>query len=97
MRHRKGKIKRQHGMIKGLRRFLVDELEPLDYVEAVIPGEIKVGKGVGERLYVRFQYATIAGAKLIAQSGSSVQEVFVVTGEPERLRDLIGTLFPPQS
>ncbi|MCH8028709.1 MAG: metal-binding protein [Candidatus Dadabacteria bacterium] len=86
MRHRKGKLKRQHGIIKGLMRFLEDNVVSLDYVDGVIPGEIKVGSATGENLVVRFKYSTISGAKLIARSGSSIQEVFVVTSEPEKLR-----------
>lgn len=86
MRYRKGKLKRQHGIIKGLMRFLEDNVVSLDYVDGVIPGEIKVGSATGENLVVRFKYSTISGAKLIARSGSSIQEVFVVTSEPEKLR-----------
>jgi hypothetical protein len=89
MKYRKGKVKSQHGMIKGLREFLNAHVAGLDFVEGVIPGEIKVGSGTGETLAVRFQYSTISGAKLIARSGASIQEIFVVTKEPERLRKII--------
>jgi hypothetical protein len=89
MKHRKNKIKRQHSIIKGLRGFLEDRLSPLDFIESIIPGEIKVGKKTGENLEVRYRYSTVSGAKLIARSGTSVQEVFVVTSEPERLKEII--------
>ncbi len=89
MRHRKHKIKRQHGMIKGLREFLEENISTLDYVDGIIPGEIKVGSATGENLIVKYKYSTVSGAKLIAKSGSSIQEVFVVTRFPEKLREVI--------
>ncbi len=76
-------------MIKGLRRFLEDNLSPLDFIKTIIPGEIKVGKTKGENLVIRYKYSTVAGAKLIARSGTSVQEVFVVTSDPGTLRELM--------
>ena len=89
MRHRKHKIKRQHGMIKGLREFLEENISTLDFVDGIIPGEIKVGSATGENLIVKYKYSTVSGAKLIAKSGSSIQEVFVVTRFPEKLREMI--------
>ncbi len=89
MKHRKNKIKRQHSIIKGLRSFLEDRLSPLDFIESIIPGEIKVGKKTGENLEVRYRYSTVSGAKLIARSGTSVQEVFVVTSDPDKLKEII--------
>ncbi|HLE24810.1 MAG TPA: DUF2103 domain-containing protein [Thermodesulfobacteriota bacterium] len=89
MRHRKHKIKRQHSMIKGLREFLEENVSTLDFVDGIIPGEIKVGSATGENLIVKYKYSTVSGAKLIARSGSSIQEVFVVTRFPEKLREVI--------
>lgn len=89
MRHRKYKIKRQHSMIKGLREFLEENISTLDFVDGIIPGEIKVGSATGENLIVKYKYSTVSGAKLIARSGSSIQEVFVVTRFPEKLREVI--------
>ena len=89
MRHRKHKIKRQHGMIKGLREFLEENISTLGFVDGIIPGEIKVGSATGENLIVKYKYSTVSGAKLIAKSGSSIQEVFVVTRFPEKLREVI--------
>ncbi|HWP92068.1 MAG TPA: DUF2103 domain-containing protein [Thermodesulfobacteriota bacterium] len=91
MRHRKHKIKRQHSMIKGLKDFLEGKISSLDFVEGIIPGEIKVGSATGENLVVKYKYSTVSGAKLIARSGSSIQEVFVITRFPERLREVIET------
>ncbi len=89
MKHRKNKIKRQHGIIKGLKRFLEDRLSTQDFVESIIPGEIKVARKTGENLEVRYRYSTVSGAKLIARSGTSVQEVFVVTSDPDKLKEII--------
>jgi len=94
MKHRKNKIKRQHGIIKGLKKFLEHNVSPLDSVEGVIPGRIKVGKTPGENLIVSYQYNTVSGAKLIARSGTSVQEVFVITNDPERLKEVIEENYP---
>ncbi len=89
MKHRKNKIKREHGIIKGLKRFLEDNVSSLDSVEGIIPGEIKVGKTKGENLVVRYKYSTISGAKLMARSGNSVQEVFVITSDADELKEAI--------
>jgi len=90
MKHRKNKIKRQHGIIKDLKNFLEKEVASQDFVAGVIPGRITVGSATGEKLKIRYQYSTQSGAKLIAVSGSSVQEIFVITSEPEKLKELIG-------
>ena len=89
MKYRKNKIKRQHGIIKGLKKFLEHNVSSLDSVEGIIPGQIKVGKTPGENLIVRYQYNTVSGAKLIARSGTSVQEVFVITNDPDKLKEVI--------
>lgn len=89
MKYRKNKIKREHSIIKGLRRFLEDNVSVLGHVKSIIPGEIKVGRKTGENLAVSYKYETGSGAKLIARSGTSVQEVFVTTSDPGALRDVI--------
>ncbi len=94
MKHRKNKIKRQHGIIKGLKKFLEQNVSSLDSVEGIIPGRIKVGKTPGENLIVTYQYSTVSGAKLIGRSGTSVQEVFVITNNPDELKEVIEKNFP---
>jgi len=89
MKHRKNKIKRQHGIIKDLKKFLEQNVSSLDSVEGIIPGRIKVGKTPGENLIVTYQYSTVSGAKLIARSGTSVQEVFVITNDADKLKEVI--------
>lgn len=73
-------------MIGGLRRYLEDRLEPMAEVQSIIPGRISRVRGARSELRVRFQYATDTGAKLIARGPGAVQEVFVVTRYPQRLR-----------
>ena len=79
-------------MIKGLGRFLEEKISTLNFVDGILPGEIKVGNSTGEQLIVKFKYNTLSGAKLIARSGSSIQEVFVVTRFPEKLQELLEEL-----
>ena len=85
-RARSSKIKYQHGMIHGLRRFLEEELEPLESITTIIPGEINHTKGTFSGFRVRFKYVTETGAKLLAYSPGAVQEVFVVTKDIEALK-----------
>ena len=84
-------------MIKGLKDFLEEKISSLDFVEGIIPGEIKVGSATGENLVVKYKYSTVSGAKLIARSGSSIQEVFVITRFPEKLREAIEKLVGQES
>lgn len=92
MRHRKLKIKRQHGIIKGLQKFLEENISTLKFVDGILPGEIKVSNATGEKLIVKYKYSTISGAKLIAKSGKSIQEIFVVTRFPEKLKEVVRAL-----
>jgi len=77
-------------MIPGLESFLVKEIEPLEYVQGIIPGRISKSKAGKEKLQIRFQYITDSGAKLIARGSKVVQEVFVITKEPEKIQEIIG-------
>ena len=88
MKHRakSSKIKYQHSMIHGLRGFLEREIEPLGYVESIFTGEIKHTKGANSGFRVRFKYATRTGVKLLAYASSAVQEIFIVTKEPQALK-----------
>ena len=88
-RARNSKIKYEHDMIHGLRGFLEREIQPLDHVHSIIPGEIKHTKGANPGFKVRFQYATKTGAKILAYSSSAVQEIFVVTKNPEALKEFL--------
>ena len=63
MKYRKNKIKIEHSIIKGLRRFLEDNISGLDHVTGIIPGEIKVGRATGENLAVSYKYNTRSGGQ----------------------------------
>ena len=94
MRHRtkSSKTKCQHDMIPGLQHFLEKELEPLPFIKSIIPGEIKRTRSVSSSLRPRFQYSTPSGAKLLAHGPRVVQEVFIVTSNPDGLKDKIDSL-----
>jgi hypothetical protein len=74
-------------MIPGLRKFLEEKIEPLEFVESIFPGAIKKTRNTLPRFSVRFQYDTPTGAKLLAYHSGAAQEVFVVTKEPEKLKE----------
>lgn len=81
-------IKCQHGMIKGLREALV-ELNTWPEVRSIIPGEIRPSKGAGSALVLKVQYPTATGLKLLAKTGSAVQEVFVVATDVALVQERI--------
>jgi len=91
-RHRVKKVKRVHQILKGFEEPL-EEIASLEYVKAVIPGRIKRKKSTGRpgRREITFQYPTPSGAKLLAKGEGAVQEIFVVTSEPEKLKEFLGT------
>lgn len=93
MRHRMGssKIKYEHGMIDGLRKFL-EEIEPWEEIQSIIPAVINRTKG-GVSFKFRVSYATEKGLKCFAQTGHSIQEVFIVTSKPKALQERIKNLF----
>ena len=95
-KYRKGKIMKKHSRIKNLDKFLEKFIEPLDFVNLITPGAIKVGKGKGETLKVTYAREIfqglgdiIVGCKLNATSGNSNQEVFVSTSSPLKVKKLI--------
>jgi hypothetical protein len=81
-------IKCQHGMIQGLRGAL-EEVSSWPEVRSIIPGEIRPSKGPGSGLTLKVQYPTATGIKLLAKTGTAVQEVFVVTSEPSAVQTRI--------
>ncbi len=86
MRYRgSSKIKFEHSMVPGLLEFLETEFEPLEYIEAIIPGRISRTDKAGNGLRVNFKYPVKGGAKFLAYSSGAVQEVFVVTSRPDKL------------
>ncbi len=87
---------RKHGRIKNLDNFLRKYIEPIESVNLITPGAIKVGKGTGEVLRVRWGRKVIQGAgniivgcKLNASSGNLNQEIFIATSEPEKIKKIL--------
>lgn len=82
-RYRQKKVKREHSIIEGLLPVL-ERIASLPGVQSVTPGRINPRSRPGSP-GVRFQYVTETGLKLLGRSNAAVQEVFVVTDEPERV------------
>ena len=81
------KIKYEHGMIDGLRKFL-ERIESWEEIQSIIPAVINCTKR-GAPFTFRVRYATSKGLKCFAQFGHSIQEVFIVTSYPEKLQEKI--------
>jgi len=81
-KYRKGKIKLEHHLIEGAEE-LLKSLEKLSSVKGIIPGRISRNqKGRGQKgLFLK--YETPSGWKLLLKSGSTVQEIFVITDDKE--------------
>jgi hypothetical protein len=74
-------------------------IEPIESVNLITPGAIKVGKGRGENLRVTYGREILQGAsqmligcKLNATSGNSNQEIFVSTNNPEKVKNVINQI-----
>ena len=98
-KHRKGKIKQQHSRIKNLDSFLEKFIEPIDCVNLITPGAIKVGKGKGENLKVTYGREIyqglgeiLGGCKVNATSGNSNQEIFISTSNPQKVKSVINKI-----
>ena len=98
-KHRKGKIKQQHSRIKNLFSFFEKFIEPIDCVNLITPGAIKVGKGKGENLKVTYGREIyqglgeiLVGCKLNATSGNSNQEIFISTSNPQKVKNVINKI-----
>ena len=94
MKHRRNKVKREHGIIQNALEWL-ESLSNLAEVTDIIPGVIDVNRS-SERGVV-YKYETHTGCKLLLKSNGSIQEAFVVTKYPERVQDWVNMKFPPDS
>lgn len=82
-RRRKGKLKLEHHMIDGLRSALEDLCEWPE-VRTCTPGRIRVSRSHrGPFLKVASQTPT--GIKVLARHNAAIQEVFIVTDDPDGL------------
>jgi hypothetical protein len=81
-RHRSKGVKREHGIIPGLLPIL-ERIATHPAISSVTPGRIHVTRAATPSLLLRRGPTTISGLKLTARRGTTAQEVFLVTGEPE--------------
>ena len=81
-----GKIKRQHGRVKGLDEILTQIVKECKLVSRIVPGRIHVRKGVGAPSF-KIQYPTAAGLKCIYTAPGTVQEVFLICSDPQAVSD----------
>jgi hypothetical protein len=84
-KHRTHKVKLKHRTIPGLREAL-EVLAAMPCVSLVVPGEIKRVSGGGRPLRLHVSADTPTGVKIMARSGSAVQEVFIVTNDRDELK-----------
>ena len=94
IKHRRNKVKREHGIIQNALQWL-ENLSRLAEVTDIIPGVIDVSHS-SERGIV-YKYETQTGCKLLLKSNGSIQEVFVVTKDPDCVQQWVTKEFPPDS
>lgn len=90
MKHRgNSKIKYEHDMIDGLRELLESQIEPIEDIKSIILARIKRKRGdtVGTKL--KIQYPTRTGLKCFFLLGKKIQEVFIVTNEPHKVKSVL--------
>ena len=74
-----GKVKREHGRVRGLDEVCDAIIRDCPLVTRIVPGRINRRRGNGPAT-LRVQYATPAGLKcLYASAGGAMQEVFLVS------------------
>ncbi len=90
-KHRSRGVKRDHTILPGFEDAF-ERLAALEAVQSVIPGRIASIRSSKGHKRLTFQYPTETGAKLQAKARGAVQEVFVVTGDPEGVRQFVDEL-----
>lgn len=83
-KYRDNKIKQEHSIIADILP-LLEEIAKSPLIKSIIPGRINRRKGSGVPAYLQLKYNTASGIKLIAKNSSSLQEVFIVSDEIEKL------------
>lgn len=82
-RYRTNKIKRMHSIIHGLLPIL-EAMAAHPAIAQITPGRISANRRAADR-NITLQYYTDSGMKLLARNPSTIQEVFIVTSEPEEV------------
>lgn len=75
-----GRIKRQHGRVKGLDEILNTIVADCPHVSRIVPGRIKVRRGKTPASF-KVQYPTSAGLKCLYSGTGTVQEVFLICSD----------------
>jgi hypothetical protein len=75
-----GRIKRQHGRVKGLDKILDRIVRDCPFVSRIVPGRIKVRRGKSAANF-KIQYPTPAGLKCLYTTTGTVQEVFLICSD----------------
>lgn len=84
-----GKVKREHGRVRGLDAVCDTIIRECPHVTRIVPGRIKPRRGNGPAT-LRVQYATPAGVKcLYASAGGAMQEVFLVCSDDKEAADWV--------
>ena len=86
-KYRKHRVKREHTILPGLIPVL-EEIAGHPAVKSIIPARIRSAVR-GSNVQLSWKYKTPSGVKLLAKSQGGVQEIFIVTSDPEALRGLI--------
>lgn len=93
MKYRRNKVKREHGIIHDALNWL-EELSQCAEVTDIIPGVIEVSRSPEKGIV--YKYQTQTGCKLLLKSNGSIQEAFVVTKNPDIVKQWIKHRFPEQ-
>ncbi|RMD46526.1 MAG: hypothetical protein D6834_02300 [Aquificota bacterium] len=89
MKYRKKGIKKEHHIIEDGEKVLTILIKE-GLVDSIIPGRIKTTpKGRPGKVRLTYQYDTKSGAKLLLKKGSTVQEIFVITENREKLKEYL--------
>ena len=88
MKHRgkSSKLKYEQALIGGLRP-LLESIAPWEEIHSIIPGRIRPTKGSKRPIRLETKYFTGTGLKVLAKTGTAVQEVFFVTANPQAVRE----------
>jgi hypothetical protein len=88
MKHRgkSSKLRYEHALIEGLRPVL-ESIAPWEEIHSIIPGRIKSTRGSKRQIRLEIKYFTGTGLKVLAKTGTAVQEVFFVTANPQVVRE----------
>ncbi len=85
-----GRIKRQHGRVRGLDAILNRIIENCPHVTRIVPGRIKVRRGKTPPSF-KIQYPTEAGLKCLYTGTGTVQEVFLICSDAQAATDWLKT------